>query len=76
LLLAMPSAIPASFPRMFTDAAGRQWHAWDVTGICVVVSVFVMTPLALIAWARAGDGFPGTRRAWWAGRPPEHLSVR
>jgi uncharacterized membrane protein len=54
LLLAVPSAIPAGFSATITDAAGRRWLTTDPGGICVVISVFVMGPFAVIAWARAG----------------------
>ena len=59
LLLAIPSAVPAAWPRMITDAAGRQWLMADLFGNCVLVSVFVMGPLALIASARAGASTRG-----------------
>lgn len=53
LLLAIPSAVPASFPKTITDAAGRPWQTSDITGISLLISIFVMVPLALVAWARA-----------------------
>jgi putative membrane protein len=59
LLLAIPSAVPAGWPRMITDAAGRQWLMADVVGNCILVSVFVMGPFALIAWARGGTSTRG-----------------
>lgn len=75
VLLAMPSAVPASFPRVITDAAGRQWQTGDITGICLVVSVLMMAPLALVAWVRAGDPAPQpTRRDAWMDEAAEPLS--
>lgn len=59
LLLAIPSAVPATFPRTIADAAGRHWLMSDVLGMCIAVSIFVMAPLALLAWVRAGGGERG-----------------
>jgi putative membrane protein len=53
LLLAAPSAVPAAYPSTVIDAVGRQWLMSDVVGNCILVSVFVMGPFALIAWSRA-----------------------
>jgi len=53
LLLAIPGAVPAAYPRIMNDAAGRQWMTTDVIGNCILVSVFVLGPFAAIAWARA-----------------------
>lgn len=55
VFLALPSAVPASYPRTIVDAAGRQWMMRDVTGVCLVISCCVMGPFALAAWARAGE---------------------
>ncbi|MGB6160464.1 MAG: carotenoid biosynthesis protein [Acidobacteriaceae bacterium] len=63
LLLVVPSAIPAGFPATITDAAGRRWLTSDVVGNCVVISIFVMGPFAVIAWARAGGLGIGTKQA-------------
>jgi hypothetical protein len=69
LLLAVPSAVPAWFPRTFTDAAGRRWLIGDLVGMCIVVSVFVMAPFVVMAWVRAG----GSGRA--AGIPESGSSL-
>jgi uncharacterized membrane protein len=50
LLLAIPGT---SFA--VTDAAGRQWMASDVIGVCALVSLFVMMPFAFLAWVRLND---------------------
>jgi len=55
LLLAAPSAVPRSWPETITDAAGRRWLMHDVIDACVLVSVMVMMPFAVIAWMRAGS---------------------
>lgn len=54
VLLALPSAVPAGYPRVIIDAAGRRWMLTDVTGVCLLISFCVMTPFALAAWVRAG----------------------
>jgi putative membrane protein len=63
LLLALPGSVPAGYPRMVADAAGRRWLIADVVENCVLVSVFVMGPLALVAWVRGGGAAPGRGRA-------------
>ena len=76
LLPAVPSAIPAAWPKTIVDAGGRQWQTSDVTGICLVVSIFVMAPLALMAWARATP--PSSRRARpepWTAPAPNHAGI-
>ena len=55
LLLAIPSARPPVVPAAITDAAGRHWPASDAVAASVVISLLVMTPLALLAWVRAAD---------------------
>ncbi len=75
LLLAVPSAVPSSRPKAFTDAGGRQWLTSDVTGICLVVSIFVMAPFAVVAWARADRARPEIRPEHRS-RTPEHATVR
>jgi uncharacterized membrane protein len=47
LVLALPSWIP----KTVTDASGRQWIGSEIIGACLLVSIFVMGPFALIAWA-------------------------
>lgn len=62
LLLLMPSAVPASWPKTIVDAAGRRWFTTDIVGACALVSLLVMAPFAVIAWIRAGsDASLGTR---------------
>jgi putative membrane protein len=40
------------FPHAVVDATGRQWMTMDILVACVMVSLFAMTPAALIAWHR------------------------
>ncbi|HEY1896559.1 MAG TPA: carotenoid biosynthesis protein [Terracidiphilus sp.] len=40
------------FPTAVTDATGRHWITMDILVACVVISVLVMTPMALLAWHR------------------------
>jgi len=47
LILKLPMA-----PPVVTDAAGKQWMTGDILGGCVLVSLLVMVPLALLAWLR------------------------
>lgn len=55
IFLALPSAVPSSYPRVVIDAAGRQWALMQVIEVCLLISFCVMTPVALAAWARAGN---------------------
>src|SRR5437899_575596 len=45
LILKLPMA-----PPVVTDAAGKRWLTADILGNCVLVSLLVMVPLALLAW--------------------------
>ena len=47
LILKQPMA-----PSIITDAAGRHWATADILRSCVLVSLLVMSPLALLAWLR------------------------
>jgi len=53
LLLAIPSALPALVPAVIAGPAGRHWSAADAVHSCILVSIFLMLPFALIAWLRA-----------------------
>jgi uncharacterized membrane protein len=48
LILKLPMA-----PAVVTDASGRNWLTADILRNCVLVSLFVMAPVALLAWLRA-----------------------
>lgn len=37
------------------DPSGKQWMVSDIIGTCVLVSLFVMAPLAVIAWVRPSE---------------------
>lgn len=52
-LLAVPSALPGTVPRIISDSPGRHWFTADAIHISILVSVFVMLPFALIGWVRA-----------------------
>lgn len=54
LLVAAPSALPPHWPKTVMDPTGRHWFTSDILAACVLVSVFVMAPWAVIAWVRAG----------------------
>jgi uncharacterized membrane protein len=47
LILKQPMA-----PQVVTDAAGRRWLTADILNSCVLVSLLVMAPLALLAWLK------------------------
>lgn len=55
LLLLFPSALPSVVPAATVDAAGRRWLAADTIRASALVSVLVMAPFALIAWARTAN---------------------
>ena len=40
------------FPQSVIDATGRRWITMDILTACVIVSLCVMTPAALLAWYR------------------------
>jgi len=50
LLLKLPMA-----PPVVTDAAGKQWLTADIVHCCVLMSLLVMAPFALLAWLRVSD---------------------
>jgi putative membrane protein len=43
---------PGLFPHAVIDATGRQWMTKDILMVCVLVSLFGMTPMTLLAWHR------------------------
>jgi putative membrane protein len=47
LILRLPMA-----PPVVSDAAGKQWQTTDILHTCVLVSLLVMAPFALLAWLR------------------------
>jgi hypothetical protein len=47
LILKLPMA-----PPVVTDAAGKRWFTSDILGNCVLVSLLVMAPFALLAWLK------------------------
>jgi putative membrane protein len=47
LILWLPMA-----PPVVSDAAGKQWQTTDILHVCVLVSLLVMAPFALLAWLR------------------------
>lgn len=55
LLLIIPTSTAVRFPRVVADASGRHWFVSDILAACVLVSVFVMMPFAIAAWANVRD---------------------
>jgi putative membrane protein len=47
LILRLPMA-----PPVVADATGKQWLTADILGGCTLMSLLLMTPLALLAWLR------------------------
>ena len=47
LILRLPMA-----PPVVTDATGKKWLTADILGACTLMSLLLMTPLALLAWLR------------------------
>jgi len=47
LILRLPMA-----PPIVADASGKQWMTMDILGACVLTSLLVMFPMALLAWLR------------------------
>jgi len=43
---------PGLFPASAVDAAGRQWMTGDILLASVLVSLLLMTPMAVVAWVR------------------------
>jgi uncharacterized membrane protein len=55
LLFALPAFSAYRLPPVVTDASGHLWRVSDILSVCVLVSLFVMLPFALIAWGRLSD---------------------
>jgi putative membrane protein len=53
LILRLPMA-----PPVVTDATGRQWLRSDILGGCVLMSLLLMVPIALLAWLRLMEKLP------------------
>lgn len=47
LIVRLPMA-----PPVVTDASGKQWVTMSILRTCILISVFVMGPIALLAWLR------------------------
>jgi uncharacterized membrane protein len=52
LLVAIPTATAIRMGLIVTDPSGQPWRVSDIVRACVIVSLFVMVPLALVAWVR------------------------
>ena len=50
LILKLPMA-----PPVVTDASGKQWLTSDILGSCILVSLLLMLPFALLAWLRVQE---------------------
>jgi putative membrane protein len=46
---------PGLFPAAVTDPSGRPWMAIDILHASVLVSLLIMTPMAVLAWLRLGQ---------------------
>lgn len=55
LLLGIPTATTTPIPTLVADPSGKQWMVSDIIGTCVLVSLFVMAPLAVMAWVRLSE---------------------
>ena len=55
LLLAIPATTAIHFSSVIQDASGKSWVLADIVGTYILISLFVMLPLALVAWARTGE---------------------
>ncbi|MFY9986408.1 MAG: carotenoid biosynthesis protein [Chthoniobacterales bacterium] len=55
-------AVPASLNGVFVDATGRSWIVSSILWASRLISIFLMMPLAVLAWIRA-PGFGGARLA-------------
>ncbi|HMD42136.1 MAG TPA: carotenoid biosynthesis protein [Candidatus Acidoferrum sp.] len=55
LLLAIPTQTAIQFPAVVTDPSGQAWMVKSIIGGCVLSSLFVMGPFALLAWIRLTD---------------------
>lgn len=48
---------PSSLSSVFVDVTGRQWSVTHILLTSQLVSLFLMFPLSLIAWARISSGW-------------------
>ena len=55
LLLAIPTQTAIQFPAVVTDPSGQAWMVKSIIGGCVLSSLFVMGPFALLAWIKLTD---------------------
>jgi uncharacterized membrane protein len=69
---------PASVPQIIIDTSGRHWMASDILWASRLVSIFLMTPLSLIALARtsASPSLNNARVFRKRDIPNESLSIR
>jgi uncharacterized membrane protein len=44
-------ALSTNVPRVLTDASGTRWIGSGIIAVCLLISIFVMGPFTLIAWA-------------------------
>jgi hypothetical protein len=62
-------AVPASLNGVFVDGTGRSWVVPSILWASRLISIFLMMPLAVLAWIRA-PGFGGGRL------PPARLDIK
>ena len=58
LLFALPAFRPTRRPSVVVDGSGHLWMVSDILTACVVISLFVMIPFALVAWGSARQPGP------------------
>ena len=58
LILKLPMA-----PPVVADATGRIWHTSQILTNCVLISIFVMLPLAVLGWLRTPHGIGRVQRS-------------
>lgn len=58
LLFAVPAFRATQRPTAVTDATGHLWMISDILAACVLISLFVMVPFALMAWVRVNRSAP------------------
>ena len=64
LILRLPMA-----PPVVTDATGKPWLAGDILGGCMLMSLLLMLPFALLAWLRLLEKSQGSRNPVFGRQP-------
>lgn len=64
LILRLPMA-----PPVVTDATGKPWLTGDILGGCMLMSLLLMVPFALLAWLRLMEKSQGSRNPVFGRQP-------